>query len=61
MAAEVHIGNPRGRIAIWCDESEAIDLAHMYGVRDLFYRDIMNAIEEAYPKQPEGGETPDDR
>lgn len=48
---EVHIGNAKGRIAIWCDESEAIDLAMIYGPGDGFYREIMAAIEMAYPKE----------
>lgn len=48
----VHIGNPKGKIAIWCDESEAIGLANMYGFRDGFFKDIMDAVAKAYPPIP---------
>lgn len=47
----VHIGNPVGRIAIWCDEREAMDIANWYGPRDLFYREVVEAVEKAYPKE----------
>lgn len=47
---EVHIGNAHGRIAIWCNESEAIEIAGIYGPHDGFYKDVMWAIEKAYPK-----------
>lgn len=48
---EQHIGNPRGRIAVWLDEAEAIDLAHLYGHRDGAYEEILDAVERAYPKE----------
>lgn len=48
---EQHIGNPNGLIAIWCDESEAIDIATHYLWPDEFGREIMQAIERAYPKR----------
>ena len=47
---EIHIGNPNGRIAVWCDEDEAVELALVYGPRDGFYREVMDAVEQAYPK-----------
>ena len=46
----VHIGNARGRIAIWCDESEATEIAQLYLPTDGFYKDVMWAIEKAYLK-----------
>lgn len=46
---EVHIGSADGRIAIWCNEQEAHDLAALYGYRDTFSNEILTAIEEAYP------------
>lgn len=45
-----HIGNARGRIAVWLDESEAIDLAEFYGPGDEAHAEIMAAVERAYPK-----------
>lgn len=49
----IHIGNPDGRIVIWCDENEAIDIASHYSYKDGFHREIMEAVEKAYPKEPE--------
>ena len=46
---EQHIGDLHGRIAFWMDERTAIDLAVLYGPRDLAYREIMDAVERAYP------------
>ncbi len=46
---EQHIGNPHGRIAVWLDEIEAIDLAHLYGTHDEAYLEILKAVELAYP------------
>lgn len=45
----VKIGNSRGRIALYLDETEAIDLAHHYGPGDLAYDELMDAVEQAYP------------
>jgi hypothetical protein len=47
---EQHVGNPRGRIAVWLDEGEAIDLAVMYG-SDGAYDELMQAVERAYPHE----------
>ena len=44
-----HIGSAHGRIALWLTESEAIDLAHLYGLDDIGAREIMEAVEKAYP------------
>ena len=49
----VHIGNARGRIAVWLDEEEAIDMAEHYGSRDLFSEELMWAVEKVYPKEEE--------
>lgn len=46
----VHVGNAHGKIAIWCDESEAIEIAEFYGPRDAFYKEVMKAVSVAYPK-----------
>lgn len=48
--AAVEIGNARGRIALYLDETEAIDLAHHYGPGDAAYEELMAAIERAYPQ-----------
>lgn len=48
----IEIGNAHGRIALFLDETEAIDLAGMYGVQDGAYREIMDAVEKAYPPEP---------
>lgn len=52
---EQHIGNGKGRIALWLDETEATDLADHYGPGDLAYGELMQAVERAYPRdvQPE--------
>ena len=44
-----HIGSAKGRIALWLTESEAIDLAHLYGLDDIGAQEIMDAVEKAYP------------
>ena len=49
----VHIGNASGKIAVYLDETEAIDLAYLYGPRDDAYRELMEAVEIAYPKEDE--------
>jgi hypothetical protein len=54
---EQHIGNARGRIAVWLDESEAIDLAHHFGPRDLAYTELLEAVERAYPRDPEADDS----
>ena len=46
----VHIGNPKGKIAVWCDETQANDLISLYGPNDGFTQDLRGAIEEAYPE-----------
>lgn len=48
-----HIGNAHGKIAVYLNESEAIDLAHHYGPGDAAYDEIMEAVEVAYPKDVE--------
>lgn len=45
----VEIGS--GKIAVYLDESEAIDMAHHYGLDDGFSKDLLKAVEIAYPKQ----------
>jgi hypothetical protein len=47
----VKIGNSHGRIAIYCDETEALDLAAMYTYPDGFGREILDAVERAYPPE----------
>ena len=48
-----HVGNPRGLIAIWCDESEALDIADRYRYPDTFGIDIIKAVQRAYPRDEE--------
>lgn len=50
----VKIGNPRGRIALYLDETEAIDMAHHYGPGDGAYDELMQAVERAYPPESDG-------
>lgn len=50
-SGEVHIGNNRGKIALWLDETEAIDLAYKYGLDDLGSKELLNAVEVAYPNE----------
>jgi hypothetical protein len=47
----VEIGNARGKIAVYLDETEAIDLAYLYDPRDVAHRELMEAVEVAYPKE----------
>lgn len=49
----VEIGSAHGRIALYLTETEAIDLAHLYGLDDIGAREIMEAVEKAYPKPDE--------
>ena len=49
---EVHIGNPRGLIAVWLDEQDAHDMAAHYGHRDAFSGELIAAIDKAYPAAP---------
>ena len=51
----VEIGSADGRIALYLTETEAIDLAHLYGLDDIGAREIMEAVERAYPKSDEEG------
>lgn len=51
-----HIGNPRGRIALWLDETEAIELAEHFGRNDSAYDELMEAVERAYPAAEQGAE-----
>ena len=51
--AAVKIGNPRGRIALYLDETEATELAEHYGPGDLAYDELMQAVEAAYPGREE--------
>jgi hypothetical protein len=44
----VEIGNAHGRIALYLDETEAIDLAGLYGSYDLAYEELLEAVEKAY-------------
>ena len=48
---EVHIGNRKGRIAVWLDEQEAHDMAAHYGHQDGFSAELIKAIDEAYPPE----------
>lgn len=51
-----HVGNAHGRIALWLDEVEALDLAEHYGRHDLAYDELTKAVERAYPKAVQPGE-----
>jgi hypothetical protein len=53
---EQHIGNPHGLIAIWCNESEAFDIASHYPWPDKLSQEIGEAVERAYPKDEDGRE-----
>lgn len=44
------IGNAHGRIALYLNEREAIDLAVLYGSGDRAYDELMEAVKQAYPK-----------
>lgn len=48
---EVHIGTNSGKIALWLDETEAVDLAYKYGLDDLGAQELLKAVEVAYPKE----------
>lgn len=52
----VEIGSNHGKIAVFLTESEAIDLAHLYGMDDRAAQELMQAVEVAYPLAPK--ETP---
>jgi hypothetical protein len=54
----VEIGNAQGRIAVYLNETEAIDLAHLYGPSDRAYDELMDAVERAYPQPADGEEPP---
>jgi hypothetical protein len=45
----VEIGSAHGKIALYLTETEAIDLAHLYGLDDTGAQEIMEAVEKAYP------------
>ena len=45
------IGNAHGRIAMYFDWAEAIDLAEHYGPGDAAYKEILDAVERAYPER----------
>jgi hypothetical protein len=47
------IGNPRGRIALYLDEVEAIDMAYKYGLDDEGAKELLAAVERAYPETDE--------
>lgn len=47
--ARVEIGDADGRIALFLNEQSAIDLAHTFGPSDLAYRELLDAVEKAYP------------
>jgi len=49
----VRIGNPKGKIALYLDENEAMDVMYFYGPRDGAYRELWDAIVAAYPPTPE--------
>lgn len=44
----VEIGDADGLIALFLDETAAVDLAYLYGPSDDAYDEIMRAVEEAY-------------
>lgn len=48
-----HIGNARGRIALWLDKEEATILAGVLGSDDLGSHELCDAIESAYPEASE--------
>lgn len=49
MSDIVRIGNCRGRIALYLDETDAIDMAEHYGSADGAYDELMAAVAKAYP------------
>jgi hypothetical protein len=49
----VEIGNAHGKVAVYLDEREAIDVALMYGDGDGMYDEILAAVEAAYPREAE--------
>lgn len=52
-----HIGVADGRIAIWCDETLAFDIAAHFPYPDRFSQEIHEAIERAYPPESDDDET----
>lgn len=55
-ATAVHIGDAKGRIALWLDEQSAWDLADLFRHEDLGRKEIIDAILKAYPKEEEADE-----
>lgn len=49
----VRVGNTRGRIALYLDETEAVDLAYKYGLDDEGAKELLAAVEAAYPEAAE--------
>lgn len=45
----VHIGNSRGRIALWLTKDEATAIANALGLNDLGATELYEAIDAAYP------------
>ena len=45
-----HIGDWDGRIALWLNEQSAHDLADCFSHEDLGRKEILDAIERAYPE-----------
>lgn len=54
----VEIGNPRGKIALLLDESDAVNLAEVFGPSDLAWKELMDAVEKAYPPETEDEDSP---
>lgn len=54
----VKIGNSRGKICLYLDEGEAIDLAYKYGLDDAGAKELLDAVERAYPETTELDERP---
>lgn len=52
----VEIGDADGRIAVYLNESSAIDLAYLYDSRDPFRSELLNAVSVAYPAPDEDAE-----
>lgn len=54
----VKIGNPRGKICLMLDKGEAIDLAYKYGLDDWGAKELLQAVELAYPESTDLDERP---
>jgi hypothetical protein len=51
----VEIGDADGRIALYLNERSAIDLAYLLHSDDLGHRELLDAVEKAYPDTEDEG------